>query len=97
MMNNLLSVIVMVVLVGTFVLAPTPPQTPAVTSHAPAESLAAAPIIDGSAAKAAIEASGYTEVSGLIKATDGTWRARAYIGTAEVQLIVDARGRVLPD
>lgn len=97
MMNNLLSIIVMAVLVGTFLLAPTPPPTPEVTSRAPADSVAAAPEIDGSAAQAAIEASGYTEVSGLIKATDGTWRAKAYIGTAEVQLIVDARGRVLPD
>ena len=97
MMNNLLSVIVMVVLIGTFLLAPTPPPTPAVTSRAPADSVAAVREIDGSAAKAAIEASGYTEVTGLIKATDGTWRAKAYIGTAEVQLIVDARGRVLPD
>lgn len=97
MMKNLLSAIVMVVLVGTFMLAPASPPTPAGTSRAPAESLAAAPIIDGSAARAAIEASGYRDVSDLVKATDGTWRARAYIGTAEVQLIVDASGRVVPD
>jgi len=97
MMKNLLSAIVMVVLVGTFVLAPAPQSTLTVLSRVPAETVAVAPVIDDTAAKAAIEASGYREVTGLIKAADGTWRATAYIGTAEVQLVVDTRGRVQPD
>jgi hypothetical protein len=45
----------------------------------------------------AIEASGYSEVSGLTKSADGTWRATAYFGKAEVKLVVDGKGRVLPD
>ena len=98
MMNNLFNTIVIVALVGTFLLAPTPqPAPPLVASLPPAESVAVAPSIDGTAARAAIEASGYSEVSGLTKAADGTWRAKAYFGRAEVQLVVDAKGRVLPD
>ena len=46
------------------------------------------------AAQAAIEANGYKRVSVLGKATDGTWRAKAYKGTSEVQLTVDSTGRV---
>ncbi|MBY0319265.1 MAG: hypothetical protein K2X72_11115 [Reyranella sp.] len=97
MMNNLLSAIVILVLVGTFVLTPSPQPTLTTLSRAPAEAVAVAPVTDDTAAKAAIEASGYREVTGLIKAADGTWRAKAYIGTAEVQLVVDTRGRVQPD
>jgi hypothetical protein len=36
-------------------------------------------------------------VSGLARAVDGTWRAKAYFGKAEVRLVVDGTGRVLPD
>ena len=98
MMNNLFNAIVIVVLVGTFLLAPTPqPGPPQVASRAPVETVAVVRAIDNTAVKAAIEASGYREVSGLTKAADGTWRARAYFGTAEVQLTVDTTGRVLPD
>jgi hypothetical protein len=96
MMNNLFNAIVIVALLGTFLLAPTP-QPPSLASRPPAESIAAAPAIDGTAARAAIEASGYSEVSALTKAADGTWRARAYFGKAEVRLVVDAKGKVLPD
>jgi hypothetical protein len=98
MMNNLFNAIVIVALLGTFLLAPMPqPAPPSVASRAPAESIAVAPAIDGMAAKAAIEASGYSEVSGLTKTADGTWRARAYYGKAEVMLVIDGKGRVLPD
>jgi hypothetical protein len=98
MMNNLFNAIVIVALVGTFVLAPLPrPAPPSVASLPLAESVAVAPAIDGTAAKAAIEASGYSEVSGLTKAADGTWRAKAHFGRTEVRLIVDAQGRVFPD
>ena len=98
MMNNLFNAIVIVALLGTFLLAPMPqPAPPSLASRAPAESIAAAPTIDGTAARAAIEASGYSAVSGLTKAADGTWRAKAYFGKAEVRLVVDGTGRVLPD
>ena len=96
MMNNLFNAIVIVVLVGTFVLAPVSQTVPPLP-RPPVEPVAVALAIDDTAVKAAIEASGYREVSGLTKATDGTWRAKAYFGTAEVQLVVDANGRVLPD
>jgi hypothetical protein len=96
MMNNLFNAIV--ALLGTFLLTPTPqPAPPSLASLVPAESIAVAPAIDSTAAKAAIEASGYSEVSGLTKAADGTWRAKAFFDRAEVQLVVDAKGRVLPD
>ena len=49
---------------------------------------------DKRAAKAAIEADGYKRVSVLGKAGNGAWRAKAYRGTAEVQLTVDGTGRV---
>ena len=98
MMNNLFNAIVIVALLGTFLLAPTPQPAPSsLASRAPAESIAVAPAIDGTTARAAIEASGYSAVSGLTKAADGTWRAKAYVGKAEVRLTVDTRGRVLPD
>jgi hypothetical protein len=98
MMKHLFNAIVIVALIGTVLLAPTPqPAPPSVASLPPAESIAVAPAIDGTAARAAIEASGYSEVSGLTKASDGTWRAKAYFGRAEVELVVDAKGRVLPD
>ena len=98
MMNNLFNGIVIVALLGTFLLAPTPqPAPPSLASRTPAESIAAAPAIDGTAARTAIEASGYSEVKALTKAADGTWRAKAYFGKAEVKLVVDAKGRVLPD
>jgi hypothetical protein len=98
MMNNLFNAIVIVALLGTFLLAPTPQPAPlSLASRPPPESIAVAPAIDGTAARAAIEASGYSEVSPLTKAADGTWRARAYFGKAEVRLVVDAKGKVLPD
>lgn len=96
MMNNLFNAIVIAALVGTFVLAPLPQPAPP-SSRSVEESAVTAPTIDGGAAKAAIEASGYSKVSGLAKAADGTWRARAYFGRAEVRLTVDAHGRVLID
>ncbi|HZX83942.1 MAG TPA: hypothetical protein VFF19_10285 [Reyranella sp.] len=94
MMNNLFNAIVIAVLVGTVVMAPLPqPSPPAVASRSPAT--AAIPsAIDSAAAKAAIEACGYREVSMLVPATDGTWRAKAYKGTTQVQVTVDGTGKV---
>ena len=141
MMNNLLSVIVVGGLVGTFVLAPMPeseprsvasrptpsaqpaavapaiavanllrpqqPPIPLVRSHRPVSATATSPGVpanqaeaqpqdrsDRTAAQVAIEADGYKSVTVLGKATDGTWRAKAYRGKTEVQLTVDGTGRV---
>ena len=54
-------------------------------------------ILDERAAKAAIEADGYKRVSLLGKSGNGTWRAKAYRGSTDVQLTVDSTGRVTAD
>jgi len=95
MMNFVLNAIVVAALIGTFLLAPAPP--PQSAASRPAEPAVASSAVDDTAAKAVIEASGYREVSGLTRTGDGTWRAKAYIGTAEVRLMVDARGKVVPE
>ena len=53
--------------------------------------------LDERAAKAAIEADGYKRVSVLGKSSNGTWRAKAYRGSTDVQLTVDSTGRVTAD
>jgi hypothetical protein len=97
MMSNLFNAIVIVALVGTFALAPTPQPSLSPVASRPSETAIASPAIDGAAAKAAIEACGYSEVSVLASGTDGTWRAKAYWGTTEVQLTVDGMGKVSTD
>jgi len=65
--------------------APTMPKTPpagATTTTSPA------------AAKAQIEASGYSEVKALKKQDDGSWSARAMKNNVEVAVSVDGRGNV---
>src|SRR5262245_52883820 len=94
MMNNLFNAIVIGVLVGTFVLAPMPQPSSQSVVAGPPETAAAVPAIDGAAIRAAIEACGYSEVSALAPATDGTWRGKAYSGTTEVQITVDGTGKV---
>jgi hypothetical protein len=109
MSYNILNLIVLAALVGTFAAAPMPEPAwrslasratvsdPVVASRTPAVPEAKAQAADGldrRAALAAIEADGYERVSVLGKGTDGTWRAKAYKGTSEVQLTVDGRGRV---
>ena len=94
MMNNLFNAIVIAVLVGTVVMTPLPqPSTPSVASLPPATE-ATSSAFDSAAAKAAIEACGYSEVSVLVPGTDGTWRAKAYRGATEVQVTVDGTGKV---
>ena len=94
MMNHLFNAIVIAVLVGTVVMAPLPqPSTPSVASLPPATAVIPS-AIDSAAAKAAIEACGYSEVSILDSGTDGTWRAKAYKGTTQVQVTVDGTGKV---
>jgi hypothetical protein len=50
--------------------------------------------LDVGTAKAAIEADGYKRVSVLGRGGNGSWRAKAYRGQTEVELIVDGAGRV---
>ena len=50
--------------------------------------------LDRKAAKAAVEADGYKRATVVGKGSNGTWRAKAYRGTTEVQLTVDGTGRV---
>ena len=97
MMNNLFNAIVIVALVGTFALAPMPRPAPPSVASGSSETAIASPAIGSAAAKAAIEACGYSEVSVLAPGTDGTWRAKAYRGAREVQLTVDGTGRVCTD
>ena len=53
--------------------------------------------LDKRAAQAAIEADGYKRASVLGKGADGSWRAKAYRGSTEVELTVDGTGRVSMD
>ena len=97
MMNNLFNAIVIAVLVGTVVMAPLPQPLPPSVASRPPETAALPAVIDSAAAKAAIEACGYSEVSMLASGTDGTWRAKAYRGAVEVQLTVNGAGKVSAD
>lgn len=94
MMNNLFNAIVIAVLVGTVVMAPLPQPSPPSVASRPTATEANPSAIDSAAAKAAIEACGYSEVSMLVPGTDGTWRAKAYRGATEVQVTVDGTGKV---
>jgi hypothetical protein len=53
-----------------------------------------APNASVSSAKAMIEADGYKNVSGLVKAPDGTWAGMALRGATQVAVRVDASGSV---
>jgi hypothetical protein len=53
--------------------------------------------LDRKAAKAAVEADGYKRATLIGKASNGSWRAKAYRGANEVWLTVDGTGRVSLD
>ena len=53
--------------------------------------------LDKKAARAAVEADGYKRATLVGKASNGSWRAKAYRGTTEVWLTVDGSGRVSLD
>lgn len=97
MMNNLFNAIVIAVLVGTVVMAPLPQPSPPSVASLPPATKATPSAIDSAAAKAAIEACGYSEVSMLASGMDGTWRAKAYRGATEVEVTVDGAGKVSAD
>ena len=68
---------------------PTVPAEPAPDAEAQAQD-----DLERKGARAAVEADGYKRVTVLGKASNGTWRAKAYRGTTEVRLTVDGTGRV---
>lgn len=53
--------------------------------------------LDRETARAAIEADGYRRVRIVDKSANGAWRARAYRGATEVEVVVDGAGRVLTE
>ena len=53
--------------------------------------------LDRKAVKAAVEADGYKRATLIGKASNGSWRAKAYRGATEVWLTVDGTGRVSLD
>lgn len=46
-------------------------------------------------AKSRIEGAGYSDVSGLVKDKDGTWRGKATKGSATVNVTLDYQGNVV--
>ena len=68
--------------------APTTPRTP------PAGAPGTMKPATASAAKAQIEASGYTDVKNLKRNEDGSWSARAMKNSVEVAIMVDGTGNV---
>ena len=75
---------------------PARPTTVAPDERSPSEATAPSRNSrDKDAARAAIEADGYKRVRIVDKGANGTWRAKAYRGATEVEVIVDGAGRVL--
>ena len=70
------------------------PPPAAADAPAPDAEVKAQDDLDRKAAKAAVEADGYKRATVLGKASNSTWRAKAYRGATEVQLTVDGTGRV---
>ncbi len=74
--------------------ATTPSVTPPSVT-APNTANLPAPNAEGSAAaRARIEADGYSNVQGLNRGADGKWRGQATRGGARVGIVVDANGSV---
>lgn len=69
----------------------TPPAAPTIPKTPPA---GATTSTSAAAAKAQIEASGYTGVKALKRQEDGSWQARATKNNVEVAVSVDGRGNV---
>jgi len=70
---------------------PSAPASPTMPKTPPA---GATTTTSQGAAKAQIEASGYTDVKALKKQEDGSWSARAKKNNVEVAVSVDGRGTV---
>jgi hypothetical protein len=74
--------------------APTAPSAPATPTMPKTPPAGATTTTSQGAAKAQIEASGYTDVKALKKQDDGSWSARAMKNNVEVAVSVDGRGNV---
>jgi hypothetical protein len=73
--------------------ATTPPSGGSSTSM-PGTSGGAAGALSATAVKSKIEASGYTNVTGLKQDADGGWSAKASKGGQQVAVSVDSKGMV---
>ncbi|MDP1748652.1 MAG: PepSY domain-containing protein [Reyranella sp.] len=69
----------------------TPPAAPTMPKTPPAGATSST---SANAAKAQIEASGYSSVKALKRQEDGSWQARAMKNNVEVAVSVDGRGNV---
>jgi hypothetical protein len=69
----------------------TPPAAPTMPKTPPAGATSST---SANAAKAQIEASGYSGVKALKRQEDGSWQARAMKNNVEVAVSVDGRGNV---
>ena len=74
--------------------ATTPGVTPPSVTTPDIATLPAANAEGSATARARIEADGYSNVQGLTRGPDGTWRGQATRGGARVGITVDAGGRV---
>jgi len=74
--------------------AATPGVTPPSIATTPPASGGGVGVAGEAQARARIERDGFTNVTGLTKGTDGTWRGTAMRGSTSVQVTIDARGTV---
>jgi hypothetical protein len=74
--------------------APTTPSAPATPTMPKTPPAGATTSTSPGAAKAQIEASGYTDVKAMKRQEDGSWSARAMKNNVEVAVSVDGRGTV---
>jgi hypothetical protein len=93
-----LTIVAMLAATGIAVAQTTPPTTPTTPPAAPTmpktPPAGATTSTSPAAAKAQIEASGYTGVKALKRQEDGSWQARAMKNNVEVAVSVDGRGNV---
>ncbi len=75
----------------------TPGITPPSATTPDIAKLPAANAEGSAAARARIEADGYSNVQGLTRGPDGKWRGQATRGNARVGVVVDANGRVVTE
>jgi hypothetical protein len=86
-----LTAVAMLAATGIAVAQTTTPTTPTMPKTPPA---GATTSTSPAAAKAQIEASGYTGVKAMKRQEDGSWQARAMKNNTEVAVSVDGRGNV---
>lgn len=91
MKHIVLTAVAMVAATGIAVAQTAPPTTPTMPKTPPA---GATTSTSAAAAKAQIEASGYSDVKALKRTNDGSWEARAMKNNVEVAVSVDGRGNV---